>query len=154
MDAAPGSDAVEKDARRGGGCVCGRVRYVATGSPLRVTVCHCAWCQRRTGTAFGAEAVFPQGMVAYTAARPKSYRHVSDRSGRWVEQHFCADCGANTGMALEAAPELVTVAAGTFDDPSWLRREGVEFRYVFMRSAQCWSEVPDGALTYAEHFRD
>ena len=29
-----------------GGCVCGSVRYVARGDPLRVTVCHCTWCQK------------------------------------------------------------------------------------------------------------
>lgn len=139
--------------RRFAGCVCGRVRYVATGLPLRVTICHCAWCQRRTGAAFGAEAVFPKEAVESIGAAPNAYRHVSDESDRWVEQRFCPACGANVGIALEAAPELVTIAAGCFDDPSWLRAEGVAFRYVYMRSAQDWSEPPAGAMVYAKHFR-
>jgi hypothetical protein len=46
---------------RNGGCVCGSIRFKATGEPLRVTICHCTWCQRRTGTAFGTEVVFESG---------------------------------------------------------------------------------------------
>jgi hypothetical protein len=36
--------------QRFGQCVCGAVRYVCSGEPERVTICHCLWCQRRTGT--------------------------------------------------------------------------------------------------------
>jgi len=78
--------------QRAGGCVCGAVRFVATGEPLRVTICHCTWCQRRTGTAFGTEVVYQAGQVALTGgeiARPSwiradrlKLRHVFLRSRR------------------------------------------------------------------------
>jgi len=138
---------------RTGGCVCGRIRYVATGAPLRVTLCHCTWCQRRTGTAFGAEVVYTHDQLRFEADRPAAYRHRSDESGRWLDQRFCPSCGTNLGMTLEAAPGVVTVPAGSFDDPSWLQREGVEFRHVHMASAQDWSRLPEGALAYDKHFR-
>ena len=35
-----------------GGCGCGDIRYKVTGDPDIVIVCHCDWCQRRTGSAF------------------------------------------------------------------------------------------------------
>jgi hypothetical protein len=136
-----------------GGCVCGAVRYVAHGDPERVTICHCTWCQRRTGSAFGVEAVFDIERVTLAGDTLRKYRHISDESGRWLDQEFCSRCGANIGFTLEAVPGIRTIAAGTFDDPSWIKREKYLFRYVFLRSAQSWSDVPDGVERYEAHFR-
>ena len=136
-----------------GGCVCGSVRYVAQGDPARITVCHCTWCQRRSGSAFGVESVFKAEDVSLTGDTLQAYRHVSDESGRWVDQYFCARCGTNIGIALEALPGLRSIAAGTFDDPSWLDREKHVFRYVYLRSAQDWVNIPDGVEKYEIHWR-
>jgi len=136
-----------------GGCVCGQLRYVTRGEPQRVTVCHCTWCQRRTGTAFGIQAVFRQDQFWIVSGSVSSYRHTSDESGRWLEQQFCAKCGTNIGLTLEAVPGIQGVSAGTFDDPSWIRSEKYPFRHVYLRSAQGWSVVPDGVAKYEEHFR-
>jgi len=136
-----------------GGCVCGAVRYVAHGDPERVTICHCTWCQRRTGSGFGVASVFRQENVTLTGHVPQKYRHISDDSGRWLDQEFCSRCGTNIGFTLEAVPGMRTIAAGTFDDPSWLKPEKHSFRYVYLRSAQCWSNIPDGAERYEIHFR-
>jgi hypothetical protein len=136
-----------------GGCVCGALRYVAHGDPERITICHCAWCQRRTGSAFGVEAVFKTERVTLRGDSLRTYRHISDESGRWLDQYFCSRCGTNTGITLEAAPGIRTIAAGTFDDPSWLKAEKYKFRYVYLRSAQDWSDIPDGVERYEEHFR-
>jgi hypothetical protein len=139
--------------RNEGACVCGAVRYVAHGDPERVTVCHCTWCQRRTGSAFGVEAVFRTEHVALVGDTLRKYRHFSDESGRWLDQQFCSRCGTNIGLTLEAVPGIRTIAAGTFDDPSWIKSEKHSFRYVYLRSAQDWSEIPDGVEQYETHFR-
>ena len=136
-----------------GGCVCGAVRYRVDGDPARVTICHCTWCQRRTGTAFGVEAVFRPEAVAFTTDPPRRYRHISDTSGRWLDQEFCQNCGTNIGLILEAVPDVRSVAAGTFDDPSWIDRRKHHFRYVYLRSAQDWSDPPSGVELYELHFR-
>ena len=60
--------------RHEGGCVCGAVRYVTYGDPLRVTVCHCTWCQKRTGTAFAVEPVFNEEQVEITGGPLTKYR--------------------------------------------------------------------------------
>lgn len=139
--------------RHEGGCVCGAVRYVALGEPERVTVCHCTWCQRRTGSAFGIEAVFRTDAVSLTGDGLRTYRHVSDESGRWLDQAFCSRCGSNIGFTLEAVPGIRTLAAGTFDDPAWIDAGRQRFRHVYLRSARSWSQVPDGVETYEAHFR-
>lgn len=136
-----------------GGCVCGAVRYVTDGPPLRVTVCHCTWCRRRTGSAFGTECVFRLDAVRFAGPPPRSYRHRSDVSGRWVDQDFCPACGANLGLRLEAVPDLRSLAIGTFDDASWLDAAGIAVRHVFVRSALSVCPPPHDAETYETHFR-
>ena len=37
---------------RTGGCACGGVRFVATGEPLRMGLCHCLTCQRAHAAAY------------------------------------------------------------------------------------------------------
>lgn len=137
-----------------GGCVCGRVRYRTDGLPLRITVCHCTWCQRRTGTAFGTECVFPIERVAIVdGASLRSYRHRSDVSGRWVEQDFCAECGSPIGLRLEAVPEIRSLSIGGFDDRTWLDAAGLPVRHVFTRSRLPIAAIPEGAERYEMHFR-
>src|SRR5688572_18349216 len=114
---------VRMSVAQAGGCVCGAVRFRATGEPLRVTICHCRWCQRRTGTAFGTEVVFNGDQIEITGTEPARYRHLSDESGRWLDIEFCRRCGSNLGFTLEAAPGLRTLPAGAFDDPAWIRAD-------------------------------
>lgn len=134
-----------------GGCVCGSVRYVITGEPLRATVCHCTWCQRRTGSAFSVESAFNEEQVKITGGPLTKYRHISDESGRWLDLEFCPKCGTNIGFTLEWRPGIRVIDAGTLDDPSWINADVCQMRYTFLRSAQRWSEVPDGADRYERH---
>lgn len=137
-----------------GGCVCGAVRFKATGDPLRMTICHCLWCQRRTGTAFGTEVVFNDADVAFSGTtKPSRYRHVSDESGRWLDIEFCPVCGSNLGFTLEAAPGIRAVPAGTFDDPDFLGPERQITRQVFTRSRRTWADASPLVETYEMHFR-
>ena len=139
--------------QRSGRCVCGSVRYVCAGEPERVTVCHCLWCQRRTGTAFGTEVVFQEQNVTFSGDAPASYRHTSDESGRWLEIYFCRRCGSNLGFTLQAVPGIRTVPAGTLDDATFLDLERVKFRHVFARTRRQWSELTSDVEVYEEHFR-
>lgn len=138
---------------RSGGCVCGAMRFSAKDEPLRVTICHCAWCQRRTGTAFGTEVVYDVSQVEVTGAELGRWRHVSDESGRWLDIEFCRRCGSNLGFTLEAAPGLRTLPAGAFDDPGWIRADSLKMRHVFVRSRRDWSELSPLVETYERHFR-
>jgi hypothetical protein len=133
--------------------VCGSIRFKATGEPLRVTICHCTWCQRRTGTAFGTEVVFEDGQIEIAGAEIGRYRHHSDESGRWLDIEFCRRCGTNLGFTLEAAPGIRTLPAGAFDDPTWIRAEDTKVRHVFLRSRREWSDLSPLVEQYERHFR-
>ena len=47
-----------------GGCLCGRVRYTATGEPAFSGICHCRNCQRYTGSAFETVIAFPTAAIS------------------------------------------------------------------------------------------
>lgn len=136
-----------------GGCVCGSVRFRALGEPSRVTICHCTWCQRRTGTAFATEVVFDRSQVEITGPEIGHYRHLSDESGRWLDIEFCRRCGGNLGFSLEAVPGVRTLPAGAFDDPAWISAECYKVRHVFLRSRRDWSDLSPLVEQYEQHFR-
>jgi len=122
--------------------------------PLRVTICHCSWCQRRTGSAFGVELVFEKAQVSIPSDMASIYRHISDNSGRWLDQYFCGTCGSNIGLTLEAVPSIQSIAVGSLDDPCWPELARLDCRHVFVRSARRWSEIPGDVEQFEEHFRE
>ena len=46
-----------------GGCLCGKVRYLANADPVVVAVCHCKNCQKQTGTAFSVLVGVPKSAI-------------------------------------------------------------------------------------------
>ncbi|MFK7853736.1 MAG: GFA family protein [Granulosicoccus sp.] len=138
---------------KSGQCVCGEVSYTISGEPKRVTICHCQWCQRRTGSAFGVEVVFEASQIHINEDLVSRYRHISDETGRWIDQHYCSKCGSNIGLTLEVVPDIRSIAAGTFDDPSWLQAEKYHRSHVFTHSAQDWTDIPADVERHDGYFR-
>jgi hypothetical protein len=129
---------------REGGCACGAVRYRVKGPPQRTAVCHCRFCQRRTGSAFGVNVYFKKEDFELTRGAPASCEHRSDESGRWLRMEFCPKCGTTLTWTLEVSPGLRGIAARTFDDTSWLAIE----RHGWTRSKQHWVEIPPGVAAF------
>ena len=44
---------------RDAACSCGQLRLTVEGDPVRISMCHCLACQRRTGSVFATLASFP-----------------------------------------------------------------------------------------------
>jgi hypothetical protein len=98
-------------------CSCGQLRAICEGEPVRVSMCHCLACQKRTGSIFGVQARFPRDNVA-THGRATTFRRKAD-SGNTVTFHFCPDCGATVYWQIDAQPDLTAVAVGAFADPNF-----------------------------------
>lgn len=114
-----------------GGCHCGAVRFRTHGVPVKSAVCHCRYCQLRTGSAFGVSAYFPNHAVELLQGELKSYTFQTE-SGREFTTKFCPACATTLFWSLGMTPELTGVAAGTFDPPSfWFNVS----REIFTRSA-------------------
>src|SRR5436305_12646574 len=91
-------------------CSCGQLRLEAEGDPVRVSMCHCLACQRRTGSAFSMQARFPAERVRIDG-RATEYTRISD-DGEARTFHFCPDCGATVYYMLDA--DLIAVPIGAF----------------------------------------
>ena len=98
-------------------CSCGQLSANCEGEPVRVSVCHCLACQKRSGSAFAAQARWPAAQVAIDG-RAMRYVRISD-SGNTATFHFCPDCGSTVYYQLDAVPYVVAVALGAFADPNF-----------------------------------
>jgi hypothetical protein len=102
---------------RDAACSCGQLRVKAEGEPLRVSVCHCLACQRRTGSAFGFQARFPRDRVSIEGDS-REYVRISDE-GESRTFNFCPECGGTVYYVLPSTPDVVAVAVGAFADPGF-----------------------------------
>lgn len=97
-------------------CRCGQLSAVVNGEPVRVSACHCLDCQKRTGSAFSAQARWPEEKVR-TSGRSKRWAHLAD-SGNRITHFFCPDCGSTVHYRIEGKFDgLVAIPLGAFDDP-------------------------------------
>jgi hypothetical protein len=91
-----------------------------TGEPVRVSVCHCLNCKKRSGSAFAAQARWPKEDVA-VEGRSKAFVAVAE-SGNRATFHFCPECGGDVFYTIDGKfddkfNDLVAVPLGAFDDP-------------------------------------
>ncbi|UZE04335.1 GFA family protein [Pseudomonas corrugata] len=116
-----------------GGCLCGNVRFEATGRPYRVGLCHCLDCRKHHGALFYAAAMFPQDAV-------KIEGETRDYAGRC----FFPRCGS---PVFARSGDEIEVNLGSLDAPDQL-----------MPSYECWTSrreawLPAFPLTRYEHDR-
>ena len=99
---------------RTGGCLCGAVRYEATGALRDVVVCHCRMCRKAHGH-----------VGAYTASARDALRLVEARGLKWyrssaqARRGFCSECGATLFWDGDGR-DTMSIAAGTLDEPTGL----------------------------------
>lgn len=98
-------------------CACGKLSVTCLDEPVKVSLCHCLACQRRTGSPFGIAAFFERNRVHLEGAT-KEFARDSD-SGFPVTFHFCPDCGATVYWEPYRFPDLIAVAVGAFADPQF-----------------------------------
>ncbi len=98
-------------------CSCGQLTAQVVGDPVRISICHCLACQRRTGSVFGGQARFPRDQVS-TAGVSTQYARAGD-DGPGAIFHFCPHCGATVFYTLVALPDFVAIPVGAFADPAF-----------------------------------
>jgi hypothetical protein len=100
-------------ARAEGGCLCGAVRYRASGPGTHATLCHCTTCRRAAGAPAVAWVTFAADGFAFVAGRPARFR-----SSPQVERTFCGACGTPLTYRRDDLPDEVDVTTTSLDDPA------------------------------------
>ncbi|TFF18743.1 GFA family protein [Jiella endophytica] len=89
-----------------GGCLCGEVRFTASGRPDRVGICHCLDCRKHHGALFYAAAIYPEKAVTIEG-------EARDYAGRF----FCPRCGSSVFARSGGEIEL---HLGSLNEPDQL----------------------------------
>ncbi len=98
-------------------CSCGQLTARVSGEPVRVSICHCLACQRRTGSAFGQQARFRREQVSL-AGVSLAYVRLGDEGSR-IEFHFCPSCGSTVYYEPQGLEEYLAIPVGAFADPGF-----------------------------------
>ena len=98
-------------------CRCGQLKAVCEGEPVRVSVCHCLDCQKRSGSAFATQARWPDGQVALSG-EARTWERVAD-SGHRATYQFCPHCGSTVAYVIQGWPGVTAVPVGAFADPEF-----------------------------------
>lgn len=118
-------------------CSCGRLTAVVRGAPLRVTVCHCLACQRRTGSVFGVQARFRREDVTLHGEGTE-YVRVGDE-GSTARFTFCPACGATVHYTFDGQDNVIAIPVGAFADPSF----PAPSYSIYEERKHVWVTLPD-----------
>ena len=109
-------------------CGCGRAEITVEDEPVRVILCHCNFCQRRTGSTFAASGQWAEKSVVAVNGETKRYNGLevdgvsSPISPGGVNYYFCPTCGSvlywDWGVEGQAE-RTVSIGVGNFGDPSF-----------------------------------
>jgi hypothetical protein len=82
---------------------------------VRVSVCHCLECQKRSGSAFAAQARWPEEHVN-VIGRFSEWSRSGDSGGR-ATYRFCPQCGSTVAYVNDGMPGMIAIPVGAFADP-------------------------------------
>lgn len=128
-----------------GSCVCNTIRYrlTAPDGPLFCYACHCADCQKATGSAFG---LFLNIEAYYISIISPTHPVMVARAKKQGVLHQHMECGAcRTELWSKDAlgPAICHLRVGTLDFPSLMEPD----LHSFVESKIDWVRLPEGAKT-------
>lgn len=125
----------------GGGCLCGAVRYRASGKAYGITHCHCRTCRRASGAPFVTWAGFDSDKFNFTQGQPVSYR-----SSKNVVRTFCDRCGTTLTYQRLDLPESIDLTLGSMDDPEQLKPQD----HTWTENRISWIRLDDELPVYPQ----
>jgi len=124
-----------------GGCLCGRIRYRATGKPTNETHCHCETCRRASGAAFVSWATFQFADFDFTKGKPARFD-----SSEIAFRQFCPSCGTQLTFQFHKSPQSIDVTLASLDDPGAI----TPVDHIWTMWQLPWIKLADGLPRHAE----
>jgi hypothetical protein len=123
-----------------GGCLCGAVRYRATGI-AGAGYCHCRMCQKASGAPVVAWTSVPVDGFTILEGEPTEFR-----SSAKAFRHFCSKCGTPLTFRFAENPREIDINLATLDHP-----EEVAPRYhIYTSTTLPWLRIEDGLPRFPE----
>jgi hypothetical protein len=122
-----------------GGCLCGRVRYQASGEVTHLCYCHCTSCRRAIGAPMVPWGTFAARHFAIVRGQLAQYR-----SSPNVTRGFCAACGTSMTYRRDDRSEEIDVTLSSLDDPATLVPEV----HICVEDKLPWLTVADGRAQF------
>jgi len=118
-----------------GGCLCGAVRFVATGQPKGVYWCHCQSCRRHSGAPVSVFAAYERAAYHVTKGEITRFESTPGRTTRG----FCSRCGSTLTCEVVSLPTETHFHVGAFDDAARF----TPTRHVFPNERLPWLHTGD-----------
>ena len=116
-------------------CCCGECVVAVNDQPVLSGVCHCDDCKKRTGSAFGFSAYFPNSKVIDIKGDYKKYA-VDANTGE-QERYFCQHCGTTLYWTSVSIQNCIGIAGGCF-----IENPLPEPEFVSLAEQQCgWLSI-------------
>ena len=96
-----------------GSCLCGAVKYEASGEPKRFFHCHCSRCRKATGTGHASNLFLQPGVLEWLSGAEQIRAFKVPEAKRFTNT-FCATCGSRLPRQA-AGTDIVVIPAGSLD---------------------------------------
>jgi len=100
-----------------GGCLCGAVRFIATGEPKGKYWCHCQSCREHTGAPVSVFVVFDCKAYRVTKGEIVKFHSTPGKTRRG----FCGKCGSTLTCESLPGPTETHFHVGAFDQAARLQ---------------------------------
>jgi hypothetical protein len=124
-------------------CCCGACSISVEGEPTLNAICHCSSCKKRTGSAFGWSAYFPDAQIKSRSGTMNVY--AKEGVGGY-NRHFCANCGTTLyWKSFGFMPDETGIAGGCFADnplPAPALSANETSRCAWLAVPEEWLHVP------------
>jgi hypothetical protein len=120
-----------------GGCLCGAVRFIATGQPKGVYWCHCQSCRKHSGAPASVFVAFEHPAYRVTQGEITKLDSTPGRTRRG----FCARCGSTLTCESAGLPTETHFHIGAFDRAAELQPT----RHVFPGEQLPWLHLGEPA---------
>jgi len=124
-------------------CCCGDCAIEVEGEPVLNAICNCSSCKKRTGSAFGWSAYFPDDKVVARTGELKIY---SKRGEAGYDRFFCARCGTTLyWKSFAFLSDATAVAGGCFADdpiPAPMMSASDAGRCAWITLPEAWPKAP------------
>lgn len=124
-----------------GGCLCGDIRFTATGEIRRVSACYCGQCTKQNGGGpfYGAEL---QGNLDIESEDSLQWYASSAKAMRG----FCGRCGSSLFWKANDNPSYFDVSLGSLDDAEQLSLDA----HIFVDNCPSYVVIDDTAQHFTE----